>query len=124
MMGKNNQDKNPKDNQGQCQQRKPWQRNQQKQNRFEYKKNDPEEIPVLKYGPQNNFSKFKEAISKNALKSYGLLGKMIKTGKYYEPEESNSLDYDFVNDHLCANRSAYLEDMKEYRKELTKIHKQ
>ena len=39
------------------------------------KKKDPEEIPVLKYGPANNFTKFKEALSKKALKKYGNLGK-------------------------------------------------
>jgi len=73
MVDKNtSQDKNPKENQGQgqqCQQRKPWQKHQQKHFRQELKKKDPEEIPVLKYGPANNFSKFKEAVSKTALKN-------------------------------------------------------
>ena len=59
-------------------QRKPWQWRNQNQGRFDTKKKDPEEIPVLKYGPSNNFSKFKEAISKTALKNYGQLGKLIK----------------------------------------------
>ena len=118
------QDKNPKENQGQGQhrqQRKPWQKHQQKQFRQEPKKKDPEEIPVLKYGPANNFSKFKEAVSKTALKNYGQLGKLIKLGKYYVPEEPLSTDYDFVNDPLGVNKAAYLEDMKEYRKELMKM---
>ena len=35
----------------------------------EQKKRDPEDIPVLKFGPNNNFMKVKEAISKAALKS-------------------------------------------------------
>ena len=35
---------------------KPWQKSK---TRFD-KKKDPEEIPVLKYGPVNNFSKCKE----------------------------------------------------------------
>jgi len=56
------------------------------------KEKDPEEIPILKYGPANNFTKFKEAISKTALKDYGQLGKLIKLGKYYEPKEPVSTD--------------------------------
>jgi len=117
------QDKNPKENQGQGQQRqqrKPWQKNQ-RHYRHDIKKKDPEEIPVLKYGPANNFSKFKEAVSKTALKNYGQLGKLIKLGKYYVPEEPMSTDYDFVNDPMGMNKAAYLEDMKEYRKELMKM---
>jgi len=125
MVDKNtSQDKNPKENQGQGQQRqqrKPWQKHQQKHFRQELKKKDPEEIPVLKYGPANNFSKFKEAVSKTALKNYGQLGKMIKLGKYYVPEEPLSTDYDFVNDPMGVKKAAYLEDMKEYRKEIMKM---
>jgi hypothetical protein len=36
-------------------------------NSHQYKKN-PEEIPVLRFGPGNNFHKFKEALSKAALR--------------------------------------------------------
>jgi hypothetical protein len=55
------------------------QRNQHyQQRRTENKKRDPEEIPVLRYGPANNFSKFKEAMSKATLKNYGNLGRLIQ----------------------------------------------
>ena len=37
------------------------------------------------------------------------------------PEEPLSTDYDFVNDPLGVNKAAYLEDLKEYRKELIKM---
>jgi len=46
--------KDSKDQQGQRQQKKHWKKNNQ--HRFENKKKDPEEIPILKYGPANNFS--------------------------------------------------------------------
>ena len=69
----------------------------------------------------NNFTKFKEALSNKALKKNVTLGKLIKLGKYYEPEEPNSMDYDFVNDPLGVNTSNYLEDMKEYHKELMRM---
>ncbi len=67
----------------QVQQRKQscWQR--KGQHSFEPKKKDAEAIPILKYGPSNNFAKFKEAISKAALKQYGDLGKLICQGSYY-----------------------------------------
>ena len=38
------------------------------------RKKDPEPIPILRYGPSNNFMKFKEAILKKALLDYGNLG--------------------------------------------------
>ncbi len=37
---------------------------------IEYKKKDPEDIPILRYGPNNNFAKFKEAMPKATLKNY------------------------------------------------------
>ena len=86
------------------------------------KKKDPEEIPILKYGPQGNFAKFKEAISKAALRDYGHLGKLIDTGEYYKPPEPNTADYDFVNDPYGLNKALFMEAMKDYRKELHKMH--
>jgi len=66
----------PKEQGGRRQQqpKKHWQKSK---SHFGEKKKDPEEIPVLKYGPANNFSKFKEAMSNAALTEYGLLGKLI-----------------------------------------------
>ena len=49
------------------------------------------------------------------------MGKLINLGKYYEPKEPNSVDYDFVNDPMGVNKSNYLEDMKEYCKELMRM---
>jgi hypothetical protein len=45
-----------------------------------------EEIPIPKYGPNNNFSKFKEALSNATPKNYGNLGNLIKQGSYYTLE--------------------------------------
>jgi hypothetical protein len=52
------------------------------------------------------------------LKKYGNLGKLIKLGKYYEPEEPNAMNYDMVNDPLGVNKAIFMEYMKEYPKEL------
>jgi hypothetical protein len=65
--------------QKQYEQCKPWQKKQYHKHP-EAKKKDPEEIPILKYGPNNTFQKFKEALSKAALKNYDNLGKLKKQG--------------------------------------------
>ena len=106
----------------QRQQKKHCQKN--KQHHFEGKKKDkdPEEIPILKYGPSNNFYKFKEALSKAALRDYGHLGTLIKTGDYYKPPEPDIANYDLVNDTYGINHATFMEDLKESRKELLKMH--
>ncbi len=118
---------NPKQDQTQGEQKfqeqhKPWKKKQHHQHP-EAKKKDPEEIPILKYGPNNNFPKFKEAISKAALKNYGNLGKLIKQGSYYTLEMPERKDYDLQNDPNGLNKMAYLEDMKEHRKEIKAMEK-
>ena len=48
-------------------------------------KKNPEEIPLLRFGNNNNFHKFREALSKAALREYGHLGKLIELEQYYSP---------------------------------------
>jgi hypothetical protein len=62
-----------------------------------------------------NFSKFHEALSKKSLKEYGNLGQLIKQGTYYQPLET--LDVDGLN------KTAYLEDVKEWRKEKARMRR-
>jgi hypothetical protein len=50
------------------------------QGRRQYKKKDPEAIPILCYGPSDNLMKFREAISNKALLDFGNLGKLIQQG--------------------------------------------
>jgi hypothetical protein len=52
-----------------------------------FKKPDPDAVPILKFGPGNNFMRFKEALSKKALEKYGRLGKLINMGKFDDIEE-------------------------------------
>jgi hypothetical protein len=65
--------KQPKAQGEQAQQRKQsrWRKGRHS---MEPKKKDAEVIPILRYGPSNNLAKFKEAMSKAALKQYGDLG--------------------------------------------------
>jgi hypothetical protein len=75
---------------------KPWlKRGEQRQ---APKKKDPTEIPILRYGPSNNFLKFKESISFAALKEFGDLGHLIEQGNYYTGAPPGETAFDFTND--------------------------
>jgi len=122
MSEKNNQPQQPPQGEKEKRhQRKPWHRKGQ---HSEGKKKDPEAIPILKYGPGNNFAKFKEAISKVALKEYGDLGKLIRQGTYYIPPAPNKTTYGSFDPKIDVdgmNKATYLEDMKAYRKKIREM---
>jgi hypothetical protein len=118
---KNNQ---PKAQGEQTQQKRQshWQR--KGQYNPEHKKKDTEAIPILKYGPSNNFAKFKEAISKAALKQYGNPGRLIRQGSYYIPPKPNRATYgtfDTANDPDGLKKATYLEAMKHHQKKLASM---
>jgi hypothetical protein len=99
-----------------------WQR--KGQHNSEPKKKDAMVIPILKYGPSNNFTKFKEAISKAALKQYGNLGKLIRQGSYYTTPEPNRATYgpfDAAHDLDGLKKATYLEAMKHHQKKLASM---
>jgi hypothetical protein len=76
-----------------------------------FKKPDPDAVPILKFGPVNNFMRFKEALSKNALKKYGRLGKLINMGQFDNLEEPDSTLVDLSDEFKKAD---YIEAMKTY----------
>jgi len=78
-----------------------------------FKKPDPYAVPVLKFGPGNNFMRFKEALSKKALEKYGRLGKLINMGKFDDLEEPDRTFVDLSDEFEKAD---YLDAMKTYRK--------
>jgi hypothetical protein len=98
------------------QETKQWLRRQGKgQGRGQFhKKKDPEEVPILTFGPNNNFAKFKEALSNKALREYGDLGRLIDAGQYYSQEPPEPEDYDLVNDPHGLNHQMFLEQQKLY----------
>lgn len=57
-----------------------------------------EDVPMLRYGPNNNFVIFAERMSTACLEKYGALGKLIKLEKYWEPPEIKEEDYLEVNE--------------------------
>jgi hypothetical protein len=96
------------------QERRPWLRKQQPGRGQQPKKKDPEEIPILKFGPNNNFAKFKEALANKALREYGDLGRLIESGEYFVSEPPNVTNYDLINDPYGLNKATYLEQQKLY----------
>jgi hypothetical protein len=38
-------------------------------------------VPILRYGPDNNYAKFKEKLSTAAIEKYGDLGRLIETNE-------------------------------------------
>jgi hypothetical protein len=112
---KSNQDKSGKDEK----KTKPWHRRNQP---TELKRKDPEAIPVLKYGPSNNFTKFRDALSKAALKEFGPIGKLIKQEKLEMPEEPDRAEYNFA-DPDGLDRAIYLEELKKYNRRLEEYEK-
>ena len=55
--------------------------------------NSDEDVPMLKFGPNNNFVMFTESLSTACLEKYGALGKLIKLEKYWEPPEVKKEDF-------------------------------
>ncbi len=79
---------------------------------------DPDTITILKYGPSNNFMRFKEALSKKALLEFGHLGKLINQGFIVMPDLPDRGTYGLDDDADGLNKLDYLEDMKQYRREI------
>jgi hypothetical protein len=99
-------------------------RNNRRTYRHEHeKKKDPESIPILRYGPSNNFMKFTEALSNKALLDFGNLGKLIKQGYIVLLEQLDRETYGLDDDTDGLNKLDYLEDMKAYRHEIADFRK-
>jgi hypothetical protein len=80
------------------------------------KKKDPEQLPILTFGPNNNFAKFKEALASKALREYGDLGRLIESGHYYTPNPPDPDEYDLVVDPYQLNCAMLLEQQKLFMK--------
>ena len=78
-------------------------------------------VPVLRYGPDNNFAKFKEKLSRAAIEKYGDLGRLVETGEHFEPPELNIEDYDLDNDPYGVKVADYREDRKDRRRKIAQM---
>ncbi len=57
-------------------------------------------VPMLRYGPLNNFDVFKKRLAIACLEKYKNLGRIINDEKYYVPPNINPLDYDLTHDMM------------------------
>jgi hypothetical protein len=82
----------------------------------------PEEkgIPILKFGKNNNFYKFRAALSNEATERYGNLGKLIDLEKYYDPPFVAE-DYEAMGFSEEQAERMNLEKFKEHARKLTKM---
>jgi hypothetical protein len=75
-------------------------------------------VPILLYGPDNNFARFKEALSLAAIEKYGVLRRLIDAGRDWENKPPDPANYDFENDPYGMNLYCYKVDLKLHRKAL------
>lgn len=75
-----------------------------------------DKVPILRYGPESNFLRFKEAMSVAALERYGALGKLIELGSGYVKPPPNIEDYDLQDDPYGLKIEEYKADVKEYKR--------
>ena len=95
-------------------------RNNQHHFRDRTPKENKDDVPILKYGPDNNFQKFKEKLSRTALERFGNMATFIETDQDYVVSAVDTSRY--------PNRSTddfekilYLEECKLRVKEIAKI---
>jgi hypothetical protein len=60
--------------------------------------NSDEAVPMLKYGPYNNFIVFKERLKTACMEKYGDLARLIELEMYWEPDAINrDVDYPYAD---------------------------
>ena len=77
-------------------------------------------VPILRYGPKNNFLKFKDKLRTACMKQYGDLGRLIELNDYYKPKEVDKSEYPaWESDAL--ERELMLDEMQRRRKLIAKM---
>ena len=79
------------------------------------------EVPVLRYGAQNNFLKFKTKIVPAARERYGKLALLLTTGKYPEIPEVDQEKFNLHEDPLGIHKAMFLEANKERMRLMSKM---
>ena len=82
-----------------------------------------EAVPILKYGPGNNWIEFKKRMAIAATEKYRNLGRITEQETYYIPPEI-FFDPDTLNptnDPFGLNKAAVMEEVKERRKQIERM---
>ncbi len=83
-------------------------------------KKNPEDIPLLHFGNNNNFHKFHVALSKAALREHGHLGKLITLEELYSPTVHTRMLLGLTDD-TKENKLLYHEAVKAHLKMQTEM---
>ncbi len=78
-------------------------------------KKKPEDIPLLHFGDNNNFHKFREALSKAVLREYRQFGKLSELDEYYSPTMPTRVALG-VTDDMEENKLLFHEAVTAYLK--------
>lgn len=76
---------------------KPWRCDQYEKNAAPSAQKNPEEFPILYFGINNNFHKFKYALLKDALNEYGNFSNLIKLELYSEPQVAQRNPFNYLS---------------------------
>lgn len=80
--------------------------------------NSDQDVPMLKFGPSNNFVLFKERLATACLEKYGKLGRLIGLEKYWMPPPIDEKKYlvkdDKGNESMTEiTKQTMIQDIKE-----------
>ena len=99
-------------------------RGHQRQDNPSIPKSSKEAVPMLRYGPSNNWIEFRKRVSIAAVEHYGKLGSCIEQESYYNPppiDHDKYGPYDEVNDPLGANKALLFEKIKARERIIEKL---
>ena len=75
-------------------------------------------VPVLTYGPNNNYIEFRKRMAIAASKMYGDLGRIIEDEKYYSPDPLDNTQYNMQDE---IEKAICLELNKERERHINKM---
>jgi hypothetical protein len=82
--------------------------------------NSDEAVPMLRYGPNNNYVTFKDRIKTACMEKYGDLGRLIELDKYWEPPAVDRAAFPKAKEDL-VERQALIEAVKERASAIAKM---
>ena len=81
----------------------------------------PNAVPKLKHGVDNNFQLFKKRILNAALREYGDVARLIDQGDYWMPEEIDQELFDLDNDPHGIHLSELKDQIKDRNREISRM---
>jgi hypothetical protein len=83
--------------------------------------NSDEAVPMLRYGPSNNFVTFKDKIKTACMEKYGDLGRLIELEAYWQPPKVNKDAFPKADSDIYE-KQALIEAVKERSNAVAKMN--